>query len=384
MTTNIALRRSRRRGWSPLAVMRRRRRVAASACQATASGTISTRCPAAARPASTGRGRRGTAAGGVEPAELVPDVAADQHAGAWRPTARRGRAVVLALVELAAAPARCPCGPLRSTVTPTSSSRRRSSQSRSFGPSTPALRILARRPRAGPAGRAASGAQSSCSSQIHSCSVAGSAGGAQHLGRRRAPKPVERGQGEHVAAAERPRSGSAGASRPCCRCRRPTTRSGRRLWEPARRSVSPSQRAPSWATTTAVTSGGCVAGGMHAQVRGAIGDAAHAYVYAWKQGRFTRGQPVRRTLRTYDSSTRRTGVRLPTLDPAALPLGQPAPDAEPLIVLECVLQALGTHLARRQTFLASRVEPPFSGKNASGSVCAHSARSCQPSSSASS
>ena len=32
----------------------------------------------------------------------------------------------------------------------------------------------------------------------------------------------------------------------------------------------------------------------------------------------------------------------------------------------------------RQTFLASRVEPPFSGKNASGSVCAHSARSCQP------
>ena len=33
----------------------------------------------------------------------------------------------------------------------------------------------------------------------------------------------------------------------------------------------------------------------------------------------------------------------------------------------------------RQTFLASRVEPPFSGKNASGSVWAHSARSCHPS-----
>ena len=33
----------------------------------------------------------------------------------------------------------------------------------------------------------------------------------------------------------------------------------------------------------------------------------------------------------------------------------------------------------RQTFLASRVDPPFSGKNASGSVCAHNARSCQPS-----
>ena len=36
-----------------------------------------------------------------------------------------------------------------------------------------------------------------------------------------------------------------------------------------------------------------------------------------------------------------------------------------------------------QTRLASRVEPPFSGKKASGSVWAHSARSCQPSSSAS-
>src|SRR5690242_4014231 len=37
----------------------------------------------------------------------------------------------------------------------------------------------------------------------------------------------------------------------------------------------------------------------------------------------------------------------------------------------------------RQTFLASLVDPPFSGKNASGSVCAHKARSCQPASSAS-
>src|SRR6476646_1149978 len=37
----------------------------------------------------------------------------------------------------------------------------------------------------------------------------------------------------------------------------------------------------------------------------------------------------------------------------------------------------------RQTFLASLVDPPFSGKNASGSVCAHSARSCHPASSAS-
>src|SRR4051794_16262335 len=33
------------------------------------------------------------------------------------------------------------------------------------------------------------------------------------------------------------------------------------------------------------------------------------------------------------------------LEPAALPLGEAAPDAEPLIVLECVLQALGADLA---------------------------------------
>ena len=37
-----------------------------------------------------------------------------------------------------------------------------------------------------------------------------------------------------------------------------------------------------------------------------------------------------------------------------------------------------------QTFLASLVEPPFSGKKASGSVCAHSASVCQPSSPSSS
>src|ERR1700678_3910639 len=50
--------------------------------------------------------------------------------------------------------------------------------------------------------------------------------------------------------------------------------------------------------------------------------------------------------------------------------------------------AYSRHSARtshpRQTRLASRVEPPFSGKNASGSVCAHSAWSCQPTSSTSS
>src|SRR3954452_17971632 len=33
------------------------------------------------------------------------------------------------------------------------------------------------------------------------------------------------------------------------------------------------------------------------------------------------------------------------LEPAALPLGEAAPDAEPLVVLECVLEALGPDLA---------------------------------------
>jgi hypothetical protein len=48
--------------------------------------------------------------------------------------------------------------------------------------------------------------------------------------------------------------------------------------------------------------------------------------------------------------------------------------------------AYSRHSARtsqpEQMRLASRVEPPFSGKNASGSVWAHSARSCQSGSSA--
>ena len=71
------------------------------------------------------------------------------------------------------------------------------------------------------------------------------------------------------------------------------------------------------------------------------------------------------------------GLADAALEAAALPLGQAAPDAEPLVVLECVLEALGTHLAAGADALGLRVEPPFSGKKASGSVCEHSARSCQ-------
>ena len=68
------------------------------------------------------------------------------------------------------------------------------------------------------------------------------------------------------------------------------------------------------------------------------------------------------------------------LEPPALALRQPAPDTEALVVLKGVLQALGPDLAAAADLFASRVEPPFSGKNASGSVCAQSARSCQLSS----
>ena len=70
-------------------------------------------------------------------------------------------------------------------------------------------------------------------------------------------------------------------------------------------------------------------------------------------------------------------------EPAALTLRQTAPDAEPLVVGQRVLEALGLDLAAVQIFLASRVEPPFSGKKASGSVSAHSARSCHDCASAS-
>ena len=64
----------------------------------------------------------------------------------------------------------------------------------------------------------------------------------------------------------------------------------------------------------------------------------------------------------------RRGSYCATLELAPLALRHAAADTEALVVGEGVLDA--------QTRLASRVEPPFSGKKASGSVCAHRARSC--------
>ena len=75
--------------------------------------------------------------------------------------------------------------------------------------------------------------------------------------------------------------------------------------------------------------------------------------------------------------TRFRRLRRAALEAAALALGQPAPDTEALVLR----RAYSRHSPRTsqpvQIFFASRVDPPFSGKKASGSVCAHRARSCQ-------
>ena len=65
-----------------------------------------------------------------------------------------------------------------------------------------------------------------------------------------------------------------------------------------------------------------------------------------------------------------------------LTLAHTAPDTETLIMVDGPFQALFTDFNTwAQTLFASLVEPPFSGKNASGSVCEHSALCCQDTSS---
>ena len=134
-------------------------------------------------------------------------------------------------------------------------------------------------------------------------------------------------------------------------------------------SVSGSHAAPSRTTSTAVTVGG-------------VGGAGVSREPAWGGAIVISAEPSGRRHR---KPTRYVPNR-PELDGAllqlaALALGQPAPDAETLVV--GAGRTRGTRTGPRsptQTFLASRVEPPFSGKNASGSVWAHRARSCQDSS----
>ena len=68
---------------------------------------------------------------------------------------------------------------------------------------------------------------------------------------------------------------------------------------------------------------------------------------------------------------------------AALPLGETTPDPEALVIHQCGLQALVTHLTRQADLLGLPRGPTLLRKERLGSVCAHSARSCQPTSSAS-
>ncbi len=246
MTTKIALRRSRRRGWSPLTVMRRRLRAAASACQATADVTISTLCPALRTRQHRSRSSRKIGKNGSRPP-------------AFSHTSRLISIPAVDTDSTSRVPSCCPwsnsCGsspvslrPVRPTVTPISSSRLRSSQSRNFGPSTAALGSCSAAVSSSSSARL-SGAQSSCSSQIHSSRPAdGSFSSAVATD---SPKPVERGREIRLP---RPSVWASRSAEPSLLpLSTPATRSGLRLWLIRARSVSPSQRAPSWATTITVT-----------------------------------------------------------------------------------------------------------------------------------
>ena len=61
---------------------------------------------------------------------------------------------------------------------------------------------------------------------------------------------------------------------------------------------------------------------------------------------------------------------------ATLPFREPTPNPEALVVPSAYSRQSARTSQREQMRLASRVDPPFSGKNASGSVCEHKARSC--------
>jgi hypothetical protein len=76
-------------------------------------------------------------------------------------------------------------------------------------------------------------------------------------------------------------------------------------------------------------------------------------------------------------------IRRSALRPPTLALRQAAPDPEPLVVVERVIEAVAAHRTGAQMRLASRVDPPFSGKKASGSASRHLASSIQARSSAS-
>src|SRR3954468_24742737 len=138
---------------------------------------------------------------------------------------------------------------------------------------------------------------------------------------------------------------------------RATTRSGGRVCAASASSTAGSHREPSWLTRTAVTAApSCV---------------CPRVVTADHPRRPRQPSVVRRTQTARFLSLRRSRSE----SPPQMPNRSSWPSA------------YSKHSSRtshvRHTRLASLVEPPFSGKNASGSVCAHRARSCQPSSAAS-
>src|SRR5215467_1897857 len=123
---------------------------------------------------------------------------------------------------------------------------------------------------------------------------------------------------------------------------------------------------------------------------GAAGAPREQYAKPWRPGRQTaRPQPGGKQRATCPGPRPAGGNGDAAQQVSRLSLRRSRSDSPPQIPnRSSCSSAYSRHSAwtsqPRHTFLASLVEPPFSGKNASGSVCAHSARSCQPSSSASS
>ena len=216
-----------------------------------------------------------------------------------------------------------------------------------------------RRRRAAARARRGPGSLSSWSSQTHSSWPVGAASGGEP-GRDRLGRSALSAGASCTASSPSRVAQQVGAARPCCRCRPRRTRSGGRVWpaqpvedrrQPPGTVVADEQRGhrrivtadhPSHGPASLAPVGRAAPGSRRGRVRRRASSACDA--------RARTGRPRCRSARRSPSAYSRHSSRTSQV---------------------------------RQTFLASRVEPPFSGKNASGSVCAHRARSCQPSSSAS-
>ena len=124
--------------------------------------------------------------------------------------------------------------------------------------------------------------------------------------------------------------------RRCCRCP-PRRQVGGRVWALTAACSPGSQRAPSWATTTAVTTTGAAGSGVGAGVVG-IGPNL-------REQEGAAGQAPGR------AAGQRRALDRALLQPAPLALGEPAPDPEALVVGQRVLQALGPDVAAEADLL---------------------------------